>query len=55
VDLGDRYAIEPAFAEFAREPHARSHPSAPEGFSYASDTNEEWLSGPELLSMLEAC
>ncbi len=51
VDLGDRYAIEPAFAEYARAPL----PGTPlaEGFSYASDTNEEWLSGPELLALLD--
>jgi UDP-N-acetylglucosamine 4,6-dehydratase len=50
VDLGDRYAIEPAFAEYAREPFDGA-PLA-EGFSYASDTNDEWLTGPELLAML---
>jgi len=44
VDLGDRYAIEPAFVEFSRESFAGAHPQVGEGFSYASDTNEEWLS-----------
>ena len=43
VDLGDRYAIEPAFVEYTREPFAGPRP--PEDFCYASDTNEEWLSG----------
>ena len=52
VDLGDRYAIEPAFVEFARAPHSRSHPVVAEDFSYASDTNSEWLKGPELMAML---
>ncbi|MDB5448646.1 MAG: flmA [Phenylobacterium sp.] len=50
VDLGDRYAIEPAFAEYTREPFGGA-PLA-EGFAYASDTNEEWLSGAALLALL---
>jgi len=53
VDLGDRYAIEPAFVEYERVPLARSHPMAAEGFSYASDTNDEWLSGPGLLALMD--
>ncbi|MCI3134070.1 UDP-N-acetylglucosamine 4,6-dehydratase (inverting) [Phenylobacterium aquaticum] len=52
VDLGDRYAIEPAFVEYPRESYAKTMPMAPEGFSYASDTNTEWLSGPGLLELL---
>ena len=52
VDLGDRYAIEPAFVEFSRESFAGAHRLVPEGFSYASDTNEEWLSHEGLLSFL---
>jgi len=50
VDLGDRYAIEPAFVEYTREPFAGGR--LDEGFSYASDTNEEWLSGEGLLALL---
>jgi UDP-N-acetylglucosamine 4,6-dehydratase len=52
VDLGDRYAIQPAFAEYARKPFTDTKP-APEGFSYASDSNDEWLQGAQLLAMLE--
>jgi UDP-N-acetylglucosamine 4,6-dehydratase len=52
VDLGDRYAIEPAFVEYTRDAYARSHPMAPDGFSYASDTNTEWLSGAGLVELL---
>ena len=52
VDLGDRYAIQPAFAEYTREPFADATP-ATEGFSYASDSNDEWLRGDQLLAMLE--
>ena len=50
VDLGDRYAIEPAFVEYTREPF--EGPRLAEGFSYASDTNDEWLSGEGLLALL---
>ena len=52
VDLGDRYAIEPAFVEYTRESYARTHPMAPDGFSYASDTNDEWLTGEGLMALL---
>jgi UDP-N-acetylglucosamine 4,6-dehydratase len=52
VDLGDRYAIEPAFVEYARRSFAPENPKPAEDFSYASDTNTEWLSGPALLAML---
>jgi len=52
VDLGDRYAIEPAFVEYPRQPYAQTHPLAEEGFSYASDTNDEWLSGEGLVALL---
>ena len=51
VDLGDRYAIEPAFVEYTRTPLKGA--SLPEGFSYASDTNDDWLSGPALLALLK--
>jgi len=50
VDLGDRYAIEPAFVEYTRAP-LKGGP-LPEEFSYASDTNDDWLDGPSLLAML---
>jgi UDP-N-acetylglucosamine 4,6-dehydratase len=52
ADLGDRYAIEPAFVEYTREAFAKTHPMAADGFSYASDTNDEWLSGEGLLALL---
>ncbi|HEY8615223.1 UDP-N-acetylglucosamine 4,6-dehydratase (inverting) [Phenylobacterium sp.] len=50
VDLGDRYAIEPAFADYTREPLAGGR--LDEGFSYASDTNDDWLSTDGFLAML---
>ena len=51
VDLGDRYAIEPAFVEYTREPLQGGR--LRDDFSYASDTNDEWLDGSGLLRMLE--
>jgi len=51
VDLGDRYAIEPAFVEYTREPLTGGRIA--DDFSYASDTNHDWLDGPGLLRMLE--
>ncbi len=51
VDLADRYAIEPAFAEYPRVPMEGGR--LPEGFWYASDTNEDWLTGPGLLALLD--
>ncbi|HZZ70120.1 MAG TPA: UDP-N-acetylglucosamine 4,6-dehydratase (inverting) [Phenylobacterium sp.] len=51
VDLGDRYAIEPAFVEYPREPLKGSRPA--EDFCYASDTNTDWLSGEGLLALLD--
>jgi UDP-N-acetylglucosamine 4,6-dehydratase len=55
AELGDRYAIEPAFVEYPRTPfRLNGGPAAvPEDFSYASDTNSEWLTGAALMAMLE--
>ena len=50
VDLGDRYAIEPAFVEYTREPLEGGRLA--DEFSYASDTNADWLDGPGLMTML---
>jgi len=51
VDLGDRYAIEPAFVEYPRKPLDGAHLA--DGFWYASDTNDDWLTGEGLLALLE--
>ncbi|MFY8209943.1 MAG: UDP-N-acetylglucosamine 4,6-dehydratase (inverting) [Caulobacter sp.] len=55
VEFDDRYAIEPNFAEFGREPYAASDGarSVAEDFSYSSDNNHDWLSPEGLLAMLE--
>ncbi|HEY0436201.1 MAG TPA: UDP-N-acetylglucosamine 4,6-dehydratase (inverting) [Phenylobacterium sp.] len=51
VDLGDRYAIEPMFVEYTRTPFEGGR--LDEGFSYASDTNDQWLTGEALLAVLD--
>ncbi|MCB0360555.1 MAG: polysaccharide biosynthesis protein, partial [Bdellovibrionales bacterium] len=52
VDLGDRFAILPA------NPHWGSveYPGGtklPEGFSYSSDSNDDWLDASRLLEMIK--
>ncbi len=56
VDLGDRYAIEPAFVEYSRTPFATDHAGVPvaEDFAYTSDTAER-LDGAGILALLDAC
>jgi UDP-N-acetylglucosamine 4,6-dehydratase len=55
AELGDRFAIEPAFVEYPRTPfRLNGGPGAvPEDFSYASDTNPDWLSAAALMAMVE--
>jgi UDP-N-acetylglucosamine 4,6-dehydratase len=54
LELSDRYVIEPAFRWWDREPYLASGAHAvPEGFSYTSDTNEDWLDAPRLNRLLE--
>jgi UDP-N-acetylglucosamine 4,6-dehydratase len=52
VDVGDRYVIEPAHGWWdggAWEAGTR----LPEGFAYASDTNDAWLSVEQLVAMAQ--
>jgi UDP-N-acetylglucosamine 4,6-dehydratase/5-epimerase len=55
VDLGDRYAIEPAFSEYPRDPFGSADGAAPvaEQFAYTSDNNTEWLDAAALTAILE--
>jgi len=55
AELGDRYAIEPAFVEYPRQPFRLNGGAGavPEDFSYASDTNTEWLTPAALMAMVE--
>jgi hypothetical protein len=38
--------------EVSRKSFAGDHPTAEDGFSYASNTNDEWLSHEGLLTLL---
>ena len=54
VDLGDRYAIEPAFVEYTRTPFAvDGGKPVDESFAYSSDNNDDWLTADRLRAMLE--
>jgi len=50
--MKDRYVITPALAEWTFRVPEDSQP-VPDGFAYSSDTNDLWLTIPELRSMLE--
>jgi len=56
VELADRYVIEPAFVEYARQPFGKADGATPvaEDFAYASDSNDDWLTPDGLRAMLEA-
>ncbi|MBP2316551.1 FlaA1/EpsC-like NDP-sugar epimerase [Azospirillum soli] len=52
-ELADRYVIEPAFAFWRHDPYERLNARrVSDGFRYASDSNEDWLNGERLRSML---
>jgi UDP-N-acetylglucosamine 4,6-dehydratase len=51
LDLEDRYLIYPEFPSWRGEPYGGGDPVA-EGFRYASDSNEVWLSVDELRAMV---
>ena len=55
VDLGDRYAIEPAFSEYPRESYkvTRGAEPVPDRFYYASDVNDDVLDQARLRDLLE--
>ncbi|AWK90200.1 UDP-N-acetylglucosamine 4,6-dehydratase (inverting) [Azospirillum thermophilum] len=53
VELCDRYVIEPAFSWWKHEPYVElGARTVPDGFRYASDSNDLWLEGEELTSLL---
>lgn len=53
LELPDRYIIEPAFNFWERETYLKSGAaSVAEGFRYASDTNDDWLTGDRLKRMM---
>lgn len=53
IDYDDRYIIEPEWVYWERKSfESEGWPLVSEGFRYASDTNEEWLSPSELSAMM---
>ena len=52
--LEDRYIIEPAFAFWDRKSYENiGATKVPEGFSYTSDNNSEWMDAKDLQKMLQ--
>jgi UDP-N-acetylglucosamine 4,6-dehydratase len=52
IDLGDRFVILPQF-EYAWIAKYKDAKRCPEGFRYASDTNDRWLTRDQLVEMLK--
>jgi UDP-N-acetylglucosamine 4,6-dehydratase len=53
TELADRYVIEPEFVEYTRMPFSADlGRKVADGFSYASDTNTEWLDAEGLAVLL---
>jgi UDP-N-acetylglucosamine 4,6-dehydratase len=52
-DLGDRYEILPQLATWSFERPERGKP-LPDGFRYASDNNEQWVTDEQLHAMADA-
>lgn len=53
-ELVDCYVIQPAFYWWGKENHAEGK-DVPDGFSYASETNKQWLTIPQLQEMIREC
>lgn len=55
IELADRYAIQPAFHGWEKDirPPQGSKP-VPEGFSYSSDNNSEWLGVADFHKLMKA-
>ena len=53
VALPDRYVIEPPFGLAGRAGTPADAAPVPEGFRYASDTNEEWLEPEHMRRLIE--
>ncbi len=53
TELADRYVIEPEFVEYVRKPFAGDiGQRVPDGFSYSSEANREWLDADGLMALL---
>lgn len=53
-ELADCYVIQPAFYWWGKGNHAEGK-DVSDGFSYASNTNEQWLTIPQLQEMIREC
>jgi UDP-N-acetylglucosamine 4,6-dehydratase len=51
-DLGDCYMIEPSILFWDNDVRPQRGLPLPEGFRYASDTNDRWITGEELLALV---
>ena len=51
LEVEDRYIIQPAHSWWRRENWSNARPLA-EGFRYASDTNDHWLTNRELMDLI---
>ena len=54
VRLADRYVVMPTIATWGYTP-PQAGESVTEGFSYRSDTNDQWLADVDLRAMLATC
>jgi UDP-N-acetylglucosamine 4,6-dehydratase len=52
VELADRYVIQPTFQGWDSSRYSEGKP-CPDGFRYASDTNDKWLTRDELRKMVQ--
>jgi UDP-N-acetylglucosamine 4,6-dehydratase/5-epimerase len=53
VEVEDRYIIQPAHPWWRRENWVNARP-LPEGFRYASDSNDRWLTGREMQQLISS-
>lgn len=51
--LGDRYVIEPQFGPRSRMKSPLGAEPVPEGFTYSSDTNQEWLDPDRMRQLID--
>ena len=51
LEMDDRYVIQPSHSWWRRENWSAGKPLA-DGFRYASETNDQWLTGRELLELI---
>ncbi|WP_340119170.1 UDP-N-acetylglucosamine 4,6-dehydratase (inverting) [Pelagibius sp. 7325] len=56
LDIGDRYIVYPEFSQHGKLSRQRSNAKpVPAGFRFASNINDDWLSGDRLATMIAEC